>query len=599
LRPLSTRTRNVRRSLLLRCLTALLLIGIAIGSAPTVATARSPIISAQAAPNLVDNWSFEEGFEGESADQKVAKEWDSFVLSGEVQFWSGYNLYGASCERIDGETSQVLKSDEAFDAGIYQIISGLKPNQWYSALVFVLSIFQTSAVDDPTIFDGKIIKQIGVDPYGGRSPTSPDIIWGPPIDKNMDRNTWGERVTFQAQETTATLFIRIRSLETIPEQYQPYYDNLVFIDGAQVRRAPIAQAVVPEETQTEAFTVSWDGVIPEVPSERYAKVIEYDVQYRDGVGEWQDWLQHTTSSQQTFDLGNPGHVYTFRVRAWARYYDPFAEIFGPWAESAPVQIGRVAELAVTDNLGNAVMGVRAQLLDPQSQALVASATTDFYGLAYLAPPTEGEYDLTVSPAWYLDPPPVHGVTIGPGVEPVAITLRPPDDVVEDGSFEADEPRTPPDEWPVIGTGAEISQRQAHTGTNSLRFSASNVCVRRHFTLNQAYRPVFSLWYRIDPGVQGMQKLFVLRLFDSDLQEIKSVGVQSQTDTGWQPLHISVTPDASEPVYDGTVTVELCLEDDLYHPSTEETDVYLDDIALGSSSGGPHKVSLPVIAVSLE
>jgi len=559
-------------------------------AAPVAALAQEPLTSFGVAANKVKNWSFET-FEGPRVDQKVAVDWDAFVLSGNPQFRSGYSRFGANVERIDGKDSQVLISKDPFDAGVYQIVSHLQANQWYSVLVYVLSVFQTSAVDDPSVFDGLIVKQIGVDPEGGRNPTSTSIIWGPPMDKNMHRETWGQRLIFQATGTTATLFIRVRCLQGVSLSS---YDNVAFIDGAQMRLAPISQAIVPEDTPSGAFTVGWKSVVPNAYSTE-ARVVEYDVQYRDGNGPWQDWLSHTAATSASFDLSSPGHTYTFRVRGWARYYNPFAEIFGPWAESAPVQIGHVIEVTVLDNRDRRVLGVPVCLLD-SNDGVVASAVTDASGVAYLAPGDEGQYSVAISPSWYQAPAPIHGVTAGPGVRPVALTARPPDDAVSDGSFEAAELGAVPPQWKVVGSTVQTSDFLYHGGRRSVVLATNpqvpEACIRQTFSPDAVYQPALSTWYKLLPGQEGMSKELLALLVDEESNILDSVSLQSQTESDWQ--HLSLVATGEETPFTGSITVELCLQDPpgSTAPFTETVYAYLDDISFGRSSGGPFKVFLP-------
>ncbi|MGQ9553252.1 MAG: fibronectin type III domain-containing protein [Anaerolineae bacterium] len=545
---------------------------------------------------MVKNWSFEDGFEG-PAGQQVGKDWDSFVLSGTVNFYSGYNLYGANVEKIHGKDSQVLKSDDPFDAGVYQIITGLVANQWYSVVVYILSIFETSATPNPSAFDGLIVKQIGVDPAGGRNPAAATIVWGPAIDKNMDRNTWGQRLIFQAQASTATLFIRVQCLQGVSNRTA--YDNQVFIDGAQVRVSAIAQATVPQGPQDTTFTVSWKAVVPGAYSPE-ATVLDFDVQYKDGGGLWQDWLQHAATGSATFTKGSPGHTYTFRVRAWTRYtgtdqQGSFCEIYGPWAESASVQVGRVVELTALDNRGQPVMGILAQLLNA-SGAVVATATSDSSGRAYLAPGSDATYDVSIAPSWYLPPVAIRGIAVNEGIQPVVMVLRPPDDLVADGSFEETALGSVPPNWTTVGSGIEVSSYYSHGGSNSLwlatSYNESGVCIRQTFTLNSVYQPALSLFYKLLPGQQGMEKVLLITLYNSELQAVAATSLQSQQPTDWQRLSLVATTD--DVPYQGELTIEICLQDPPGSPETfaETTFAYLDDISLGRSSGGPMRVFVP-------
>lgn len=561
---------------------------------PAIALAQDGISSFAIAPNTVLNWSFEEGFVGPDNPNKVATNWNSFVLEGKPQFWSGFTRFGQNVERIDGKDTQIIIGTEPFDAGIYQIITGLTANQWYSALAFVLTVFETSAVQDPSIYDDFIVRQIGIDPEGGRNPSSTSVIWSPPIGKNMDKNTWGQRMTFQATGSTATLFIRAQML--VPTSSDKA-ESVVFIDAVQFRVAPISQVIVPGESQSGPFEVRWQSVVPNAPASEVT-VPEFDVDYRDGDGPWLSWLANTTLGKATF-IGLPGHTYTFRVRGWGKYAYPFCWLFGPWAESASVSIGKVFEVTITDNRNNGLVGMTAQLLNASGQA-VHGATTDPKGSTYLVPPQPtGTYSVRMLPQWYLAPAPAQNISLGEGVTPVYLTARPPDDLIDDGSFEGTELGAQPAEWTVIGQGIQVTNFAYHGGQKSLLLgttpSESVVCLQKTFQANGAYRPVLSFWYKLRPPVAGMNKVLLVRLVDqASSQKLAAVSLQAQVETTW--LHHYITA-SQEDSYSGTILVDICLRDpeNTATPYSETVYAYVDDVSFGSSSGGPFAFHLPFVS----
>lgn len=570
---------------------AVLVLALAVLSLLPVAGARAEEgVGAQGvAANLVMNWSFET-FEGFTVYDRVGQYWDAFVLSGNsVEFRQGTQFAGVNVERIDGRDSQIIKSDEPFDAGVYQIVAGLQPDQWYSALAYILTVYQTSAVEDPRDFDGMMVKQIGVDPTGGRNPLSPSVIWGEPVDKNMDRNTWGHRLTFQATGYSATFYIRVQALQGVSHAA---YDNLAFIDGAQLRLAPVSQAIVPDTAPAGPFEVKWQSVVPNAWTTE-ARVISHDVEYQDGLGPWQRWLTQTTSGGQEFNLVVPGHEYSFRVRAWAQYVGPFAEMHGPWAESAAVRLGRVIEATALDNRGNAVAGIPFELRS--QSAVVASAVTDGAGHAYLAGEENVPYQVIARDTWFRAPPPVHNVLIGPGISPVAVTVMPPDDVVPDGSFEQATTGQVPVGWSASGPMARVTDYRYHTGVRSVELATdldyTGVCLARDFVVEGAYLPTLSFWYRLQPGEGGMVKVLQVQIRDSSQLVVAEASLQSQTDTEWRNHYLPLTEDESS--YAGQVTVEFCLLDPGGATSYGTVRAYLDDVSLGSASGGPVKSYLPL------
>lgn len=67
----------------------------------------------------------------------------------------------------------------------------------------------------------------------------------------------------------------------------------------------------PFHTSQDLFSVSWAGA-----ANNCATLVSFDVRYRIGQGNWQNWLNGTTNVSQLFDAsGLPDGTYTFQVRA--------------------------------------------------------------------------------------------------------------------------------------------------------------------------------------------------------------------------------------------------------------------------------------------
>jgi hypothetical protein len=268
--------------------------------------------------NLTQNWGFEEDF----ASNGVGLGWNPFVLSGDVTFANTIEYFGEGAEHTEGDTSQLIISDEAFVAGIHQQISGVTPGLPYGAKAAILTFFESSA---PPTNDGKMQKLIGIDPYGGTDPNSLNIIWSP-IDDH-DEGPWVDvRVAAVAQATTITLFVRVNCLE--PVWHPPSLDNQVFIDAVMLAQAPTVSASSPPVSDSPTFTVTWDNA-QAAPG---GYVVRYDVEYKDNVeNTWILWQGRTSSVSDVF-TGTWGRTYTFRARAWERYTDWYSiRLLGAWS----------------------------------------------------------------------------------------------------------------------------------------------------------------------------------------------------------------------------------------------------------------------------
>jgi hypothetical protein len=121
--------------------------------------------------------------------------------------------------------SQQIWSDGGnFRVGIYQVVNNLTPGATYIAGVGWVPYTSNSGN-----IDGSIMRQVGIDPYGGTNPLAPTVIWGPE-DWRFSRFTNLE-VRAVAQTPSITIFIRI---------YNPasHGADIVFIDGANLLLDP-------------------------------------------------------------------------------------------------------------------------------------------------------------------------------------------------------------------------------------------------------------------------------------------------------------------------------------------------------------------------
>jgi hypothetical protein len=67
---------------------------------------------------------------------------------------------------------------------------------------------------------------------------------------------------------------------------------------------------LPEYQTTVRFTVEWTGT----DGIGGSGIVNYDVAFRDGGGQWTDWLSGTTATSAEFE-GQQGHVYRFQARS--------------------------------------------------------------------------------------------------------------------------------------------------------------------------------------------------------------------------------------------------------------------------------------------
>jgi len=110
------------------------------------------------------------------------------------------------------------------------------------------------------------------------------------------------RWTLPAVDGPATVHAKVRDIAG--NEAQPQSDSIL-VDTV----APLCViSSLPATTATLNFTVSWAA------SDTTSGVVDYDVQYREGTGDWIDWMVHVTNQTAVFS-GTDGSTYTFRARS--------------------------------------------------------------------------------------------------------------------------------------------------------------------------------------------------------------------------------------------------------------------------------------------
>jgi hypothetical protein len=160
---------------------------------------------------------------------------------------------------------------------------------------------------------------------------------------------------------------------------------------------------------------------------------------------------------------------------------------------------------------------------------------------------------------------------------LSFTLRPPDDVIGNGDFENGLTG-----WQVNGTPPSVNN-QRHSGVSSLRLS-NTVTLSQSGVISGGYQPVLSFWYKIEGG-DGDDPFSAEILGTDGLAPVNSFTTSTNGDwqQAWLPLNLSE-------VYTGPVGVNFSLTQTGPTPAT----VYLDEVSLGGSWGGPERVNLPII-----
>lgn len=156
---------------------------------------------AQDPNNLIVNGSMGPGYH-DTPYGTVVDGWQVFIMSGDAP-----NFRHVDNEQIDPFGSQQIYTDKTFDAGVYQTVKNLTPGTFY--LIRLGYSLAAKSYDGPNVRVQTIGRKIGVDPYGGTDPKSPNVFWGPDyFDGKAALNIPAMTMIFPALTDQATIFLR-------------------------------------------------------------------------------------------------------------------------------------------------------------------------------------------------------------------------------------------------------------------------------------------------------------------------------------------------------------------------------------------------------
>ena len=538
----------------------------------------------------LENYSSPYGqFQG--ADLQVASGWQRFWYGGDEPYWMDGREFADHMgtgwvDRMEGETAQFVWSTQPYTAGIRQQVGGLTPGVAYGFHAALLTIFQTSANDPPV--DGTMIKQVGMDPTGGTDPQAPTVVWSDADDH--DQGPWALelRTSVFAEAPAVTVFIRVDSL--YPSGDLPYL-NLSFLDSSILARTPTIAATSPEVAGVPTFTVSWDNA---VPAPGYVELKWMGVQWLDEAeGVWHGWLTGTLLMQADF-VGERGHTYRFRARVWQKYEN------GAWLHSPYRAEGDTRTVVQGASLTGSVLGPDGL---PASGAVVAADTgsstrSGIDGRYELKMPGGPEpQTVSVSHPFWLATEPLYDVTLGPiETRPFTWTLRPPDDAVSNGEFEAGL-----EGWQPVGETPSVVADPVHTGHGALALGGAGDAtfttgVTQTAIITDSWEPVLSFWYNpVETDTDDRFNVVVTMVTEADGASapvtVTHILTPSLDVPGWAHLaHRLGPPDVA---FSGRATLTF----QLWHSAggnPAEISLSLDEVSLGRTMGGPRKAYLPVV-----
>lgn len=193
--------------------------------------------------------------------------------NGEVaQYWTAYDLSSpgglpqfrrSTWILLHGAASQMFWKDHGlFHSGIMQVIkdsssssssSGklrIMAGRTITAHAWTYSVYVSPSADKQ---HGKILKRLGVDPYGGSNPQSPNIIWTDWSLNGQDKEWVRMDLQVEALASQVTLFIEAQNIE-IGGQDQVFIDNVSIEDQGGPTATPTATRT-PTPTPTPVIDV--------------------------------------------------------------------------------------------------------------------------------------------------------------------------------------------------------------------------------------------------------------------------------------------------------------------------------------------------------
>lgn len=546
--------------------------GLVLALLPLSAWAANLLQNAGLEPPFVKYGEWDSG-QGKIFDLEVAHGWERFFIPAGTYNGSDNRLryFRSSAleflyhftEKRDGVDAQLFWSKNPFDAGIYQQITGLTPGENYGVQAGILQVYGKTT---RTPENGRMFRSLGIDPTGGTDPTSPNVIWGP--EESRTPNWFYPGVGARAISSTMTVFVRVRSLYDAPTNEE----NSVWVDDTFMDIAPTTSLNLTADSPTQV-SAQWSGS----PRSGF-HLFAYEAQYRQSAASnWTDLQIFSSTSPASTSTGKsfavtPGVEYMVRARTWHEQDGGDShEIPGPWVEKTIVTGGLITG-QVLNSEGNPVSGATVT-------ATGRPAVTTTSGGAFELNTGAGDFSVQAIAGNYSSS--VISVTVPTvtAIVPLTLTLRPPDEAITNGDFDAGLAG-----WTLGGTPAVTSSAEFRSGGGSMALTG-NGSASQITSVTNMYRPVLSFWYKLAGDGNDTFSAYITPSGGG----VWSLNSSSFTTPGdWQ--FVSLPLNQSE-VYTGPILVSFDLTQS---GGLSDTVVYVDEVSVGKSWGGPNKSYLPVV-----
>lgn len=216
----------------------------------------APVATQAQGNNLLANPGFEPPFQtlNGTPPRQVAQGWSPWHVGGgqsaseniQPEYYpasDATNGLGVPRIRSGSDAQQYFSFFATHDGGVYQRVTGVSQGAQltFSAYVYVWS----STYDDVNRSEapGGVVVQVGIDPTGGTSGESANIMWSQPAAQYDAYNQY--TVSATAQGSAVTVFVRT----TVTE---PVKNNNIYVDDASLT---VAGAPTQAPTATATFTL--------------------------------------------------------------------------------------------------------------------------------------------------------------------------------------------------------------------------------------------------------------------------------------------------------------------------------------------------------
>ncbi len=212
--------------------------------------------------NLIVNGSMAPGHDTQYGS--AADNWEPFIFDGPPPHfrWVGN-------EQIDPNGSQQIYFDNTFDAGIWQTVHNLQPGVYYwFRLGYSLA---AKSYGGPNVRVDSIGRKVGVDPFGGTDPKSPNVIWGPDYFNGVAAVNISEMaMVFAARSPNATIFLRAMARDGSNGENRVWLDAVCMEAKTDMPTAtplpPTATLVPPTATTRPTQTRAPATKVAQVPT---------------------------------------------------------------------------------------------------------------------------------------------------------------------------------------------------------------------------------------------------------------------------------------------------------------------------------------------